>query len=190
MAERIEVSGVIAASPTEIYVAWLSSEGHAAMTGAAAEASDAVGGRFVAWDEYITGQNLELAPNRRIVQTWRTTEFPDDAPDSLLEILLQAEGGGTRLTFVHTDIPDGQGASYEQGWQDFYLVPMAKHFGALPKARRPKAKLRPKMKPKKTKTKATGATAKVAKAKPKTRKAKVAKKPTPKAKKKPSKRAS
>jgi uncharacterized protein YndB with AHSA1/START domain len=167
MAERIEVSGVIPASPTKIYVAWLSSDGHAAMTGAAAEASDAVGGRFVAWDEYITGQNLELEPNRRIVQAWRTTEFPEEAPDSHLEILLQAERGGTRITFVHTNIPEGQGPSYEQGWQDFYLVPMAKHFGVAGKP--PRAKV---------------------KAKKPEPKAKVPKRKAPQAKKKASKRTS
>jgi len=192
MAERIEVSGVIAASPTKIYVAWLSSDGHAAMTGATAQASDAVGGRFVAWDEYISGQNLELEPDRRIVQTWRTTEFPDQAPDSHLEILLQAEGHGTRITFVHTNIPDGQGSSYEQGWQDFYLVPMAKHFGV---AAKPRAGAKAKPKPKKPKAKLGNAKTKKAKVakvrakKPET-KAKVAKRKAPMAKKKASKRTS
>ena len=36
--------------------------------------------------KYIEGKNLELEKDKKIVQKWRTTEFPDDAPDSDLEI--------------------------------------------------------------------------------------------------------
>lgn len=130
MTEQIEVSGILAASPAKIYVAWLSSAGHSAMTGAPAETTYQAGGRFTAWDRYISGQNVELQPNKRIVQSWRTSEFPEGAPDSRLEVLLEPAGDGTRITFRHTNIPAGQGARYEKGWHEFYLVPMAKYFGA------------------------------------------------------------
>jgi len=142
MSDQIEVSGVVAASPAKVYAAWLSSAGHTAMTGAAAEATYQAGGRFHAWDGYITGQNLELLPNRRIVQSWRTTEFAEGDPDSRLEILLEPEGSGTRITFRHTNIPAGQGAGYEKGWREFYLAPMAIHFGA-PAAPAPHAPKKP-----------------------------------------------
>ena len=35
------------------------------------------------------GRNLELSPNRRIVQTWRSAEFPDTAPDSRIEVTFE-----------------------------------------------------------------------------------------------------
>ncbi len=99
---------------------------HAAMTGAAATSETT--GEFTAWDGYITGRTLEAHPGKRLVQAWRTSQFPKDAVDSVLEIRFQASPGGTLLTFDHREIPEGQGASYQQGWVDHYLVPMRAWF--------------------------------------------------------------
>lgn len=98
------------------------------MTGARAAVDAVIGGKFTAWDDYITGMLLQLDPGRRIVQTWRTTEFPDAAPDSRLEILFEAEGDGTRITLIHSDIPAGDGGKYEDGWIDYYFEPMQRWF--------------------------------------------------------------
>ncbi len=126
--ESIRVEGVVPTTPERVYQAWLNGAEHGSMTGAKATV-DPVTGAFTAWDGYIRGQTIDAQPAKRIVQSWRTTEFPDGAPDSRLEIELAPDGdGGTRVTFVHTEIPEGQGASYEQGWKDFYLDPMAAHF--------------------------------------------------------------
>ncbi len=86
MTISFEVSATLSATPETLYSAWLDSAKHSAMTGAAAEVSDKVGGTFTAWDGYISGKNIELEPGKRIVQAWRTVEFSDDEPDSQLEI--------------------------------------------------------------------------------------------------------
>jgi activator of HSP90 ATPase len=122
------IADTIPARASEIYGAWLSSEGHAAMTGNPAEVDGTVGGRFSAWDGYIYGSTLELMPNQRIVQAWRTTEFPDQAPDSHLEILLEETDDGTKVMLTHSDMPEDQVDSYRQGWEDFYFKPMKKYF--------------------------------------------------------------
>ena len=126
---KYTISAVIPASAAEIYKAWLTSKGHAAMTGSPAKASGKAGGKFTAWDGYIFGKNLELTPNRRIVQAWRTSEFPDDAPDSRLEVELVEVKGGTKVTLTHSDMPKDQLESYRQGWKDFYFKPMKEYFG-------------------------------------------------------------
>ena len=123
-----EVSTLLSASPSEIYDAWLSSEGHAAMTGSPAVASSVVGEAFEAWDGYITGENLALEPGCRIVQSWRTTEFSSDEQDSLVEILLEPAFEHTRLILRHSNLPE-HGTQYEQGWEDAYFVPMRIYFG-------------------------------------------------------------
>ena len=92
-------------------------------------ASTNIGGTFSAWDGYISGSTLELVPNQRIVQAWRTSEFPDDAPDSRVEILLEEVESGTKLTFIHSNMPEGQTETYRQGWHDFYYQPMKAYFG-------------------------------------------------------------
>jgi len=128
MKNGFTLSAFIPARPSEIYEAWLSGEGHATMTGSAAEVGGKVGGKFSAWEGYIFGTTLELTPDRRIVQAWRTSEFPDDAPDSHVEILLEEIAGGTKVILTHSDMPEDQVDSYRQGWEDFYFKPMKEYF--------------------------------------------------------------
>ena len=131
MPDSIEVSTMLPASPRQVYEAWLSGDDHSAFTGGGATVDPKRGGAFAAWDGYIEGTTLELEPHKRIVQAWRTSDFPDDAADSRLEVLLEEAAGGTKLTLVHTNIPDGQGPDYEQGWVDFNFEPMQEFFAAL-----------------------------------------------------------
>lgn len=119
---------VITAKPAEIYQAWLSSAGHTAMTGSPAVVDGKVGGEFSAWDGYIFGKTLELTPHGQIVQSWRTSEFPDDAPDSQVEVNLEEVSGGTRITLKHSNMPVSQVDSYRQGWEDYYFKPMKEYF--------------------------------------------------------------
>jgi activator of HSP90 ATPase len=128
MKNGFTVWAVIPASVSDIYTAWLSSEGHATMTGNPAHVDSKVGGEFSAWDGYIFGSTLDLDPNRRIVQAWRTNEFPEEAPDSRLEILFEEAAQGTKVTLIHSNIPSDQVDSYRQGWEDFYFKPMKEHF--------------------------------------------------------------
>ncbi len=131
MADSFTVSDLIPASPERVYSAWLDAAAHSAMTGGAATVEARVGGRFTAWDGYIEGTTLELAPGRRIVQAWRSADFPEGAGTSRLEIALEAADGGTRITLRHSDIPEGQGGDYEQGWRDHYFTPMRKYFSTV-----------------------------------------------------------
>ena len=124
MQNEFTLSDIIPALPEQIYRAWLSTDGHSRMTGSPAEVDARPGGSFTAWDGYISGETLELDPYSRIVQAWRTTEFPEGSPDSRVEILLAGVEGGTKITIKHSNIPPGQADDYKQGWLDFYFKPM------------------------------------------------------------------
>ncbi|HLE92775.1 MAG TPA: SRPBCC family protein [Anaerolineales bacterium] len=128
MKNGFTMSAVIPATASEIYSAWMSSDGHTAMTGSPANVDGKVGGKFTAWDGYIFGTTLELKQDQRIVQAWRTFEFPDEAPDSRVEIVLEEVKGGTKVTLTHSNMPKGQVDSYRQGWEDFYFKPMKEYF--------------------------------------------------------------
>jgi activator of HSP90 ATPase len=128
--ESFEVSTFLPAPPWRVYEAWLDGTEHGLFTGGPATGEPAVGGAFTAWDGYIQGRNLALEPYCRIVQAWRTTEFPAGSPDSCLEVLLDAEEAGTRLTLRHSEIPEGQGEEYKQGWLDYYFEPMREYFAS------------------------------------------------------------
>ena len=126
---EFEMTATFAVAPEAIFDAWLSSEGHSQMTASPANVEERIDGAFSAWDGYIWGVTREIERPHRILQAWRTSEFPEDSPDSLVEILLEKVEGGTRLTLKHTNIPEGQAEEYKQGWEDFYFKPMKGYFG-------------------------------------------------------------
>ena len=97
------------------------------MTGGSALVSDIIGGKFTAWDGYIEGENIDLKPNKRILQTWRTSEFREDEEDSKIEVLLNEVDGKTELTLIHTNLSES-GEQYKNGWKDHYFEPMTKYF--------------------------------------------------------------
>lgn len=121
------VKTTLNASAKDVYDAWMNSESHSEMTGGEAEISEAVGASFSAWDGYIEGQNLELEANKRIVQTWRTTEFEESDEDSQIEILLEETDGQTNLTLIHTKLSE-KGEQYINGWKEHYFAPMQDYF--------------------------------------------------------------
>lgn len=142
--EALRVVTQIPVAPTTLYFAWIDSEQHTAMTGGQAKISGEVGSKFSAWNGYISGKLITLDLGRRIIMSWRTTDFPRDASDSKVEIHLEAIGGSTRVTILHTDIPEGQAEKYRAGWNDHYFTPMRTHFSKyLPDPRKPPPPRRP-----------------------------------------------
>lgn len=128
MGIAFEVSDIIPASPEEVYAAWLDSDSHTRMTGGLAKVNDVTGGKFTTWDGYIQGRNIELEPPRRILQSWRTSEFEVSDGDSRLEVLFEPAIEGTKVTIRHSELP-AHGMQYHQGWIDAYFEPMKAYFG-------------------------------------------------------------
>lgn len=118
----------IPAKPAEVYSAYLDPKKHSAFTGSKAAGGQKVGTKFTAWDGYIFGKNLKLVSNKKIVQEWQTTEWPEGAEPSILEITLVAKNDGTEITMVHSNVPSEQASNYRKGWNDFYWAPMKKYF--------------------------------------------------------------
>lgn len=116
-------------SPADVYSAFINPKKHAAFTGSPATGSARVGGRFTAWDGYISGVHRELVKDRKIVQDWRTTAWPVDAAPSRVAFAFRAVKGGTEVRMVHSQVPADQAASYRQGWIDYYWTPLKHYFG-------------------------------------------------------------
>lgn len=136
--DAVRVTATIPVAPTTLYFAWLNSDQHSAMTGGKAKIEPDVGTKFTAGDGYISGKLMTLDLGRRIIMSWRTTEFPRDAADSRVELHLEALGENTRVTILHTEIPEGQGERYRAGWAEHYFDPMRRYFSKyLPDPRKP-----------------------------------------------------
>ena len=78
--ESLKLKITLPIAAQKLYKAWLSSKQHTAFSGGDAVITSKLNEEFTAWGGYITGKNLELIPNKKIVQTWRTAEFKADAP--------------------------------------------------------------------------------------------------------------
>ncbi len=128
MADQFTTTARFPVAAKELYDAWLDTKKHGEMTGSTAFVAPGIGGKFSAWDGYIEGTTLELEPNKRIVQAWRSSDFPEGSPDSRVEIIFEQADAGTKVTIKHTNIPDGQGPEFKDGWDEFYFEPMKAYF--------------------------------------------------------------
>lgn len=117
------------ASAEKIYTTWLNSKGHTEMTGGEAVISDTIGDAFTAWNGYIEGKNIDLEANKRIVQSWRTSQFEAQEEDSQIEVLFHEVDGQTEITLIHSNLPES-GAHYKKGWENHYFEPMKEYFSA------------------------------------------------------------
>jgi len=120
---NIRQSVTIKSSPHEVYEALMDSKKHAKFTGDKAVISRAVGGRFSAFDGYAEGVNLELVPDKKIVQTWRASDWPE-GHYSQVTFTLKAAAGGTQLVFTQSGVPAAFADDVSQGWRDYYWAPL------------------------------------------------------------------
>lgn len=111
------------ASPHEVYEALMDSRKHSRFTGSKASISRQVGGKFSAYDGSLEGESLELVPDARIVQSWRSSDWPE-GHYSRATFSLKETTGGTQLTFTQTGVPEEFYEDIKQGWHDFYWEPM------------------------------------------------------------------
>jgi activator of HSP90 ATPase len=119
---------VLPALTEDVYEALLDPKKHSEFTGSKATGKAIVGGKFTAWEGYISGRNLELEKGKRIVQEWVTTGWPEDYPPSKLEFTFKEVDGKTELTMVHSGIPADQEEELKQGWIDYYWKPLKNYF--------------------------------------------------------------
>ncbi len=137
-AESIHMEPVFKASPARVYDALTVtaqfdkvSKLSAAMQSGKAPAtkptmiSRVAGGAFSLFGGYVTGRNIELVPDKRIVQAWRPMTW---APGiySIAKFELTTEGSGTKIIFDHTGFPQGTAEHLAEGWRENYWNPLAR----------------------------------------------------------------
>jgi activator of HSP90 ATPase len=118
------------ASASDLYEAIMDSRKHAKFSGAPAKISAKVGGKFTAYGGALEGENLELKPNKKIVQSWRSSNWPTGHYSRATFAFASAGKGKTRLTFTQSGIPEGDFEDIKQGWIKYYWEPIAKMVSA------------------------------------------------------------
>ena len=115
-------------SPTQVYKAYVDPRKHSEFTESKATGKPVVGGKFTAWDKYISGKFVELEEGKRVVQEWTSTDFPEGYPPSKLELTFREVPKGTEITMVHSNVPKEIADDAADGWTEFYWEPMKKYF--------------------------------------------------------------
>jgi activator of HSP90 ATPase len=126
MSKTIRQTVTFKASPHDIYESLIDEKKHAQFTGAKVKLNRKTGGKFSIWDGEISGENLELVPDKKIVQTWRYSDWPA-GEFSTATFSLEAVDGGTRLTLNQSGVPDEAYEDIKQGWKDYYWIPLKKY---------------------------------------------------------------
>lgn len=115
-------------TPHRVYEALLDSKQFSAFSGLPAKIDRAAGGTFSLFEGQITGRNVELVPDHRIVQAWRSGGFPEGVY-SIARFEITAQGSGARLVFDHTGFPPKLRDHLASGWQEHYWGPLKRYFG-------------------------------------------------------------
>jgi len=103
------------ASPKEVFNALTNPVTIEIWSGYSAKMDDKKGTEFYMWEGDISGKNLEIKKNKKIVQEWY---FGDQAEKSIVTIEIKKEKNGSNVEVSHTNIPDEAYDNMKFGWDD------------------------------------------------------------------------
>lgn len=120
----------IKAAPDAVYNILTDSTKFTEMTGGrAADISQEEGGKVSLFGGGIEARNIELVPNKRVVQAWRAADWPDGLY-SIISFNLDVEGSGTKISFAQSGHPDEAEEHLKSGWHQMYWNPMNEMVGS------------------------------------------------------------
>ncbi len=79
------------------------------------------GSEFSLWGGDIHGKNIEIVPEKKLVQQWFGGNWKKP---SIATFALHSEEDGVRIDFLHENVPDEDAKNIEEGWEDYYLGPL------------------------------------------------------------------
>lgn len=123
--KTIEQEIIIKSTPHEIYEVFMDSKKHSKLTESKTKVSRELGGSFSSFEGSLTGKNVELVQDKKIVQTWRGDgENWPKGYYSTITLVLEPIDKGTLIKFTHLDIPEKAYESVKEGWDVYYWEPL------------------------------------------------------------------
>ncbi len=122
--KNIQQTVTFNAKPKKVFKTLLNSAKHSAFTGESAKIERKPGGAFACYGDYITGITLELEPNKRIVQAWRSQNWPKGTYSIVTFNFLRKARGQTELRFSQVGVPANDYALKNKGWRTHYWEPL------------------------------------------------------------------
>jgi activator of HSP90 ATPase len=132
MRSVIQQSVVLPAPVEQLFEMYLDPVIHAAVTGFPATIDCVAGAEFRAFGDQLTGNILAVERPRLIVQSWRSTKFDANDPDSTLILSFSgaAEQGSGRIDLVHLDVSEHDYQDVVIGWEKYYWTPWRSYLAA------------------------------------------------------------
>ncbi|MBI4426822.1 MAG: SRPBCC domain-containing protein [Candidatus Kerfeldbacteria bacterium] len=100
-------------TPHQVYELLMDEKQHASFSGGEASISQKVGGAFSTFDGWASGKNVELIPDKKIVQTWRADDWPAGHYSTITIKLLKAPRAKSRTPLRSISDTDGDD---EESW--------------------------------------------------------------------------
>ena len=107
------------ASVQEVFDALTKPEIIERWSGAPAQMDDKEGTKFKLWNGQIHGTNLEVVPDKKLVQHWYGGKW--DKPSKATFNLEENNEGMTTVELIHEDVPDNAYKEINSGWEGYYL---------------------------------------------------------------------
>ena len=115
----------IKGTPHEIYEVFMDAKKHSKLTESKAKVSREIGGSFSIFEGALSGKNVELIQDKKIVQTWRGAgENWPKGYYSTITFIFKPDDNGTLIKFTHVDIPEASYESVKEGWDTYYWEPL------------------------------------------------------------------
>lgn len=86
------------------------------------------GGKFEMFGGNVHGEQVELIPNKRIVQKWRFKQWPD-GHYSVVTLDIKEREDNTEVNLVQTGVPLSDMERTKEGWNRYYWESLKKTFG-------------------------------------------------------------
>jgi uncharacterized protein YndB with AHSA1/START domain len=138
--DSISLSLHLPQEPKRVFAAWMDPREHAQFTGGGAATIEPwTGGRFTAFEGEVHGIFLGVDAGVRIVQTFRTPDFPREMRDSRVTVSFEPHAGGTMLRITHSDVPPSLLKKLQRAWESNYLKSLPKHLLKSAKQRKAEA---------------------------------------------------
>ncbi len=132
MIRSIITDSVVLPAPAErLFEMYLDPAEHTAFTGMPVKIGAERGATFEAFGGQLSGLILHVVAPRLIVQSWRSTKFRDEDPDSTLILTFTPEGEQGRIDLVHLDVPDHDFEGVTEGWGKHYWTPWREYLTSV-----------------------------------------------------------
>lgn len=127
MPTTIKQSVTLPASAKRLYAMYVSASGHAQITGAPAKIGAKPGTTFSAFGGELSGTMLATVPGRLVVQSWRSSNFAPNDPDSILVLsFTHINAKSARVDLVHVNVSAVDYQGVKKGWPLYYWKPWRK----------------------------------------------------------------